>query len=98
MDELGVLFEETKGSRMVAKTPRERQANTACLLWVLQEDDTTKKAVLEIASLRVLVLIAMGWADEIGDDTPYIGITDMAIDVLCDRVGPERARQLCGVE
>lgn len=52
--------------------------------------------MLKNCQIEALVLLASGHDDE--SDENHAGITDEAIDALCERVGAARARDLCGVE
>jgi hypothetical protein len=76
-------------------------AKKAAILWSVQTNDTFKAALLELLPTETLAALAMGAVDEEADmdeGSPLTGITDVAIDALCDRVGSDRARQLCGIE
>jgi hypothetical protein len=66
-------------------------ATTTAKAWTLIENEGAKYALLTVTQLEALILLATGFID---DD----GLIDEAISAICDRVGPDKARQLCGVE
>ena len=76
-------------------TTHEAATKAACFFSALDGKDELQNMVIDLISTDALVLIATSQVGENGEDS---GLIDLAIDTLCDRVGPDMARQLCGVE
>lgn len=70
-------------------------ADTMARAWATAQEDGLKYTILMVSQIEALVLLASGYDDEIEES--HTGITDEAIDALCERVGPDKARRLCGI-
>lgn len=71
-------------------------ATSTARAWATCDNEGIQYAMLKNCQIEALVLLASGHDDE--SDENHAGITDEAIDALCERVGAARARDLCGVE
>ena len=78
-------------------TPKQATqiADKMARAWATAPEDGLKYAILMVGQIEALVLLASGYDDETAPR--HEGITDEAIDALCERVGPDKARRLCGI-